>query len=704
MRRAREWIVIAGFFAVAIVWIAWPLPRTAGTRLADPTAMPGGTWGRVDLDLLVWILAWDAHALATAPTDVFQANILYPARDALAFSEHLLGLAPVAAPVFLATGNAILTYNLTVLATVLLATLCMAGLARAWTGSTPAALLAGAAFALSPMTVHGWTRLHGTAVHFFPLVLLLAWRGAASPRPATLALLAVATALQLLAGVYVAFELVACIAAFAPAVWWEARRHGRTGGAPLAAVAAGALALVPVGIPYLRARHAGILHDYGGEPLAAETLRHVVVHVGDALTWPIVALAVLGLVAARDVPRHLRLGLALVVAVGVLLCLGPEAPLVPGSRVPGLWALAARFVPGFSGVRGPIRFIVLPLLGCAALAGIGASVLARRGGRIVRAALVGGAVALVWARVPAGGVPTVAVSLREPRMAAYPWLAAHGGGRPVLELPVFLSALETGPLLATGRYMVGSTLHWSPLVNGYTGHPPPSYTLLATLARRLPDPDALATLCSLIDLGWLVVHGADLGMRERAAWASVDPPLPLELAWSAGDERVFRVRGPCGAREPALRKQLEQPDDGTNGTSLAGVPRAPLPPAARDGTIAVELPQVAAAGLHGWLRARVTNASAVAWPGLSARPAGTVALQARWRDGDAIVLENDPTPLAVDLTPGATVNAEVAFRAPPPGRYTLEIGLVQRDVGWFPRGTVRGIVESRRWGDVGQLR
>jgi len=163
------------------------------------------------------------------------------------------------------------------------------------------------------------------------------------------------------------------------------------------------------------------------------------------------------------------------------------------------------------------------------------------------------------------------------------------------------------------------------------------------------------------------------------------------------------VRGPCGALEPALRKQLERPDDGTDGMTLGGVPRAPLSPAARDGTIVVELPHVAAAGLHGWLPVRVTNASAAAWPGLSARPAGTVALQARWRNGDAIVLENEPTPLAVDLAPGATVNAEVAFRAPPPGRYDLEVGLVQRDVAWFAdqppgRGSVRGPVESRRWG------
>jgi hypothetical protein len=695
----RDWALAAVVLAAAVVYLAWPLPRFLGTRIVDP---PAGAWGRIDLDLLMWILAWDAHALATAPAHVFQANILYPARDVLAFSEHLLGLAPVAAPVFLATRNAILTYNVTILATVLVAALCTFAAVRSWTGSAGAALLAAVAFAFSPMLVHGWTRLHATAVHLFPLVLLLAWRAASAPRPRTLALLAVATAMQLLAGIYVAFELVACLAAFAPVVWWEARRHGRTGLAPLAAVAAGALVLVPVGVPYVHARAAGILHDYGGEPLAAEAFGQVVAHVATALTWPVAALAVIGLVAGGRAPRHLRLGLALVALVGILFCVGPEAPLVPGTDVPGPWALAARFVPGFSGVRGPIRFIVLPLLAGAALAGIGAGALAPRLGRAATAVLVAGALALVQARAPAGGLVTKPVSLRDPSMAAYPWLAAHGGGRPVLELPVFLSALETRELLATGRYMVGSTLHWAPLLNGYTGHVPPSYNLLATLARRLPDPDALATVCALVDVGWIVVHGGELGAAQRTAWQQAPPPL--DLAWSDGDERVFRVTAPCGALEPALRAQLEHPDEGIRGTTLGGVPRAPLAPDARQGELVADLPAEAAAGLHGWLPVRVRNASSARWPGLSARPAGTVALQARWRDvaHDTVVLENEPMPVARDLGPGETITAEVGFRAPPPGTYVLEVGLVQRDVGWFVdqpggRGVVRRTVRSRRW-------
>src|SRR5207247_10359889 len=101
---------------------------------------------------------------------------------------------------------------------------------------------------------------------------------------------------------------------------------------------------------------------------------------------------------------------------------------------------------------------------------------------------------------------------------------------PVLGRPDFLSPMDLDQLLASGRYMVASTLHWSPLVNGYTGHPPPSYALLATLARRLPDPAALDDLCALVALGWIVVHPAALPPAAGAAWGGGGPGLRRRAA------------------------------------------------------------------------------------------------------------------------------------------------------------------------------
>src|SRR2546422_2611573 len=44
--------------------------------VVDPQRLsPGGPWARLDLDLLLWILSWDAHAFVTAPGSLFQGNI-----------------------------------------------------------------------------------------------------------------------------------------------------------------------------------------------------------------------------------------------------------------------------------------------------------------------------------------------------------------------------------------------------------------------------------------------------------------------------------------------------------------------------------------------------------------------------------------------------------------------------------------------------
>ena len=69
--------------AVVLTWPATPRLGSAVHDLGDPV-------------LTTWILAWDVHALTTAPLRRFDANAFHPRRFTLAYTEHLLGLIPLA--------------------------------------------------------------------------------------------------------------------------------------------------------------------------------------------------------------------------------------------------------------------------------------------------------------------------------------------------------------------------------------------------------------------------------------------------------------------------------------------------------------------------------------------------------------------------------------------------------------------------------
>ena len=56
-------------------------------------------------------MAWVAHALTSDPAGVYQANIFYPQRNALAFSEANLVAGAIGAPLWAATRNPYTTHN-----------------------------------------------------------------------------------------------------------------------------------------------------------------------------------------------------------------------------------------------------------------------------------------------------------------------------------------------------------------------------------------------------------------------------------------------------------------------------------------------------------------------------------------------------------------------------------------------------------------
>src|SRR5437868_11161364 len=94
------------FLLLAILHL-WPLAIHPGTLSRNDNG---------DTLLIEWSLAWVAHQLPLDPLHLFDANIFYPARHTLAFSEHLFTLALMGAPLRWLGASPVLVYNLLLLA------------------------------------------------------------------------------------------------------------------------------------------------------------------------------------------------------------------------------------------------------------------------------------------------------------------------------------------------------------------------------------------------------------------------------------------------------------------------------------------------------------------------------------------------------------------------------------------------------------
>ncbi len=240
---AKRGFSVVALFVVLTLALTWPLSRHPASRVL---------WVGADTELFIWTIGWDAHALATHPLSIFDANIFAPLPRTLAYSEHLIGSAVFAAPVLWLTGNPVLALNVTSLLTVVLCGLGTYVLARRLGVGPAGAILAGVIFAFSPPRFYRLGQLHLTAVQWVPFGLAWLHGYFETRRRRDLWLAAGCCTLQALSsGHGTIFLAVAALALFA----WRAARGHRIGpmqmlrdlGLP------GALVLLPIAlvvVPY----------------------------------------------------------------------------------------------------------------------------------------------------------------------------------------------------------------------------------------------------------------------------------------------------------------------------------------------------------------------------------------------------------------------------------------------------------------------
>jgi len=669
-RLGQGWLLGAALlYGAAALGLTFPL----FLHLADHLVGHLNPAASADPLLTAWILSWDWQALTRWPGRLFQANIFFPAPDALAFSDSLLGTLPLSGPVYALSGNPVLAHNLALLGAFVLNGLAMAVCARRLFASKPAALVAGFAYAFAPLRFPHLFQLPLLCAWWTPLALLAleAWLAAARLRHLLLAVLLVWA--QFLSSAYLGIMLGLLLAPYALLRLWPERRRllrPRPLGQLALALLAGALLFGWAGLPYLRSQaqwdHQRGLADllrYSAEPRSYLAADRTSLLYGD-LTRPfrreevpwesslfpgmgLLLLALLGLRAgtapSREAPGPARgpllvwTGLGLVCSLGPLLILQDEPAAVP---LP-YFALYLG-LPGLQGIRAPARFALAALLPLALFAGRGAErLLGRLRGRFAgapRIAAAGGA-ALVLLALAAEALHTP-VSLQRftplPEAAVRLYREAAAGGA-ALVLP--LSPRE--PLPEAVR-MLESTAHWAALANGYSGFRPGPYFELAELLRPArPSGPALEALEAL-GIRTLVVETDRLPETRRAAWDEAAPGEPrLALRGSWGGTRMYAIR-PAGVPAGTLQASLALPDA--------------LPPGQR-------------------FRARLELAAPAGRPWRNPGPLGVASLEATWTPAAGPALTRSASVYLPSLLQAGEERAlSLPLETPAvPGRYRLTL-------------------------------
>jgi hypothetical protein len=210
------------------------------------------------------ILHWDATHVPLTDS-WWQFPVFYPSRDAMAFSEHLLGLSPVATPLDWLFGP-MAAYNVLALLTFPLCALAMYALMWRLTASSAAAFLSGLVFGFSPYRVAQLTHLQMLAIFWSPLMLLALHAYLDTRRRGWLALYGFAWLMQAATNGYYLFYASLFVAFWV--LWFAvARRDWRAVAAVAVTTLVAALPLVPVLIKYL------VIHQRNGFVRSIEEIR-----------------------------------------------------------------------------------------------------------------------------------------------------------------------------------------------------------------------------------------------------------------------------------------------------------------------------------------------------------------------------------------------------------------------------------------------
>ncbi len=465
--------------------------------LTYPIAFRIGDVGRADTadgQFSLWNVAWVSRTLLTNPLHVFDANIFYPHRGTLAYSESNIATGLLGVPMYWATHNPYATLNFAVLLSVLFTAVGTYYLVRYLVQDRRAAAVSAICFAFCPHLFGHMAEVQALMTLGIPFSMLAFHRVADRPtfgRGAVLGLVMVTQAL--FSGYYGVFIVLMIGFAVFVIAWtrglWSIGRYWLS-------IATGAFVAIgivaPFYVPYARIERLGFARTLAQAGMFAANWSSYLASSSYAHAWllqflprwtevnfPGVIATVFG-VAGFFVARTKR-EREIVLVYGGLAILALWASFGPRA---GLYTALYKTVPMLAWLRTPSRFGLIVTFGLSVLAGLSVKRLLTTSWRGTLGGVAIAAIAVGELLVPLG------LSDAIPIAPVYRVLATLPPG-PVIEMPFYYPQVG---LYQHTKYMLASTAHWMPLVNGYSDYTPPDFYAHVMTLAPFPSHDALKIL------------------------------------------------------------------------------------------------------------------------------------------------------------------------------------------------------------------
>ena len=521
---------IAALLGVALILsiiMTWPLARGMSTLGRSP----GGGDGLFS----VWNVAWVARTIVVDPFNLFDANIFYPHRTTLAYSEANIGAGVIGLLPWWLTRDAYAAHNTAVLVAFATAFAGMWCLARYLSSDARAAGIAAFLFAFCPYLFAHTAHMQLLLCGGLPLSMLALHRIADAPSTSRGAMLGVVLAAQALScgyyGIFAGLMIAYATLFFAVSRnCWQSLPYWR-------AVVTGALVSIIVVLPFLlpyisvqqqegplRALGDAVPHSANAQSYLASATRAHYWMIEATAKWPrwidvlfpgflALAFGLGGLVSGLTTPprsvrsrdRETALLYGSLGALAFWASFGPAA---------GLYAWLFR-LPVFALLRAPSRFGIVVVLALTALSSLGvhrvSEWLAPRR-RWIALGIIGVAaigelnvLPFPWERARTIPEP-YAVLAKMPRapLAEFPFY----GERPVFHLHT--------------QYMLFSTAHWMPMVNGYSDRFPDDFRQSAPVLASFPSVDTFRLLAHY-RVRYIAIHWDMYVARAQQVRQALEP-------------------------------------------------------------------------------------------------------------------------------------------------------------------------------------